>query len=76
MSFDTLLGELQAMFQYRRFKMTTRKKFKDRIWKRDEYVHEKIIMGNRVSIDGGEMLEYIVDGIPDNTPKSGTHSGV
>jgi len=71
MPFDVLLGELQAMFQHRQSRVTTRKIFEERVWKKDEtfheYVHEKIIMGNRVPIDGDEMLEYIVDGIPDDT---------
>jgi len=71
MPFDVLLGELRAMFQHRRSRVTTRKIFEERIWRKDEtfheYVHEKIIMGNRVPIDGDEMLEYIVDGISNDT---------
>lgn len=63
MSFDTLLGELRSMFQYRQSKLTMRKKFEERIWRRDEtfheYLHEKVIMGNRVPIDDDEMLECV-----------------
>jgi len=71
MPFDALLGELRAMFQHRQSRVTTRKMFEERVWRKDEtfheYVHEKIIKGNRVPIDGDEMLEYIIDGIPDDT---------
>lgn len=70
MSFDALLGELRSMFQHRQSKVALRKKFEDRMWKKEEtfheYVHEKIITGNRVPIDSDEMLEYIVEGIPDD----------
>lgn len=70
MSFDALLGELRSMFQHRQSKMALRKKFEDRMWKKEEtfheYVHEKIITGNRVPINNDEMLEYIVEGIPDD----------
>jgi len=53
--------------------LTTKKIFEERIWRKDEtfheYVHEKKvmrkIMGNRVPID--EMLEYIVNGISNDT---------
>jgi len=45
------------------------KKFEERKWKREEtfnnYVHEKVILGNRVPIDDDEISEYIIDGIPD-----------
>lgn len=48
-----------------------RKKFEDRVWRKDEsfheYVHEKIIICNRVPIDQDELIEHIVDGIPDTT---------
>lgn len=31
-----------------------------------EYVHEKVIMGNRVPIEASEIIDYIIDGIPDD----------
>ncbi|XP_014473085.1 PREDICTED: histone-lysine N-methyltransferase SETMAR-like, partial [Dinoponera quadriceps] len=71
MIFDTLIGELRKMFRHRQDKVTLRKKFKGRLRKRDEtfrkYVHEKIILGNRVPIAVDEMLNYVIDGISDNT---------
>lgn len=69
MPFDVLLNELRSTFQHRQTRVTMRKRFEERTWKKDEtfheYYHEKIIMGNRVPIDDDEMLEYIIDGIPD-----------
>lgn len=71
MTFDNLLDELKAMFYRRRNKIMTRKRFEERIWKHDEtfheYYHEKVILGNRVPIDDDEVLEYVIDGIPDDT---------
>ncbi|KYN02835.1 hypothetical protein ALC62_06341 [Cyphomyrmex costatus] len=71
MTFDHLLEELRAMFQRRQSKLEIRKKFEERVWKKDEtfhkYFHEKVILGNRVPISLDEMLEYAVDGIPDET---------
>jgi len=70
MTFDRLL-ELRAMFHRRQSKLVTRKKFEERVWKRDEtfheYYYEKVIMGNRVPVNNDEMLEYVIDGISDKT---------
>jgi len=29
-----------------------------------DYIHEKIIMTNRIFVSGDKILEYIIDGIP------------
>ncbi|KYN10024.1 hypothetical protein ALC57_17858 [Trachymyrmex cornetzi] len=55
------------MFFRRQSKLVTRKKFEERVWKKEEetfyeYFHEKVIMGNRVPINDDEMLEYVIDG--------------
>lgn len=68
-SLEALFLELKAMFDHRPSKITLRKKFEGRMWKKDEtfsdYVHQKIILGNTVPIDDeDEMAEYIIDGIP------------
>ncbi|KYN30157.1 hypothetical protein ALC57_00383 [Trachymyrmex cornetzi] len=69
MPFDMLLNELRSMFQHRQTKVIMRKRFEERSWKKDEtfhkYCREKVIMGNRVTVDDDEMLEYVIDGIPD-----------
>lgn len=70
MSFDALIDELRLMFRHRRSRMTIRRTFEARVWKKDEtfreYMHEKIIMGNHVPVEADEMIDYIIDGIPDN----------
>lgn len=66
---EQIIDKLRAMFQHRESRIVLRRKFESRVWKKDEsfheYVHEKIIMGNRVPIDQDELIEHIVDGIPD-----------
>lgn len=57
------------MYQCRESKLTMRRKFESRVWKKEEtfheYLHDKIIMGNRVPIDEDEVLDHIIDGISD-----------
>lgn len=68
-SVEALLYELRAMFDHRPSKVSLRKKFEERVWKKGEtfgeYVHQKIILGNLVPVDEEEVVEYIIDGIPD-----------
>lgn len=69
MSFERLLEELRTMFRHHESKLYLRKRFENRVWKKEEtfqeYTHDKIIMGNRVPIERDELLEYVIDGIPD-----------
>lgn len=66
---EALLCEIKTMFDHRPSRIVLRKKFEERMWKKGEtfsdYVHQKIILGNRVPIDEEELVEYIIDGIPD-----------
>lgn len=68
MPLEKLIGKLKTMFHHRESRVCV-KKFENRTWGKDEsfheYVHEKTIMGNRVPIDQGELIEYVMDGIPD-----------
>lgn len=68
-SVEALLCEIKTMFDHRPSRIVLRKKFEERVWKKGEtfsdYVHQKIILGNRVPIDEEELVEYIIDGIPD-----------
>ncbi|XP_011858668.1 PREDICTED: uncharacterized protein LOC105556196 [Vollenhovia emeryi] len=68
MTFDVLMSELRTMFGHRQSKITTRRRFGGRIWKKNEtfreYVHDKVIMGNRVPIAADEIIEHVIDGIP------------
>lgn len=46
-----------------------RRRFEERVWKRTEtfrdYVHEKTILANHLTMVDDEVLSYIIDGIPD-----------
>lgn len=68
-SLEALLLELKSMFHHRPSRMMLRRKFEERQWKKgetfSEYMHEKVILGNRIPIEEDEVVEYIVDGIPD-----------
>nr|XP_012145355.1 PREDICTED: uncharacterized protein LOC105663060 [Megachile rotundata] len=69
MTSDQLFAGLRGMFFHRPNKIALRRQFEDRVWKEDEtfhsYVHEKVIMGNRIAIDDDEIMGHIIDGIPD-----------
>lgn len=71
MTTDELFEEMRGMFWLRQNKLTLRKAFENRVWKEDEtfneYLHDKTIMGNRFSIDKEELLDYVIDGIPNET---------
>ena len=64
-----LLAEMKKMFDQRENKLKLRRQFEERVWKADEpfsvYLHEKIILGNRVSIDEEDVVDYLIDGIPE-----------
>lgn len=68
-SVEALLCELKTMFDHRPSKILLRKKFEERVWKKGEtfgeYVHQKIILGNLMPVDEEEVVEYIIDDIPD-----------
>ena len=65
---DMLLDGLKGMFYHRPNKIALRRRFEERIWKKNEvfhhYVHEKTIMANRIAIKDDDILGYIIDGIP------------
>lgn len=69
MDADSLLTEMGRMFDHRPNKLLLRKKFEERKWKSGEsfgdYHHDKIIMANNASIPEDEIIDYVIDGIPD-----------
>ncbi|KAK9304212.1 hypothetical protein QLX08_004372 [Tetragonisca angustula] len=69
MPLDELLGNLREMFYHPENVLVARRKFEARVWNREEpfseYLHEKVILGNRVPINEFEIIEYIIEGIPD-----------
>lgn len=68
MSIEQLV-EMKNTFRYKVSKMVLRKEFKERIWKRgdlfSEYLHAKVILANKVPVEEEEIIDYIVEGIPD-----------
>ncbi|KMQ89234.1 hypothetical protein RF55_11159 [Lasius niger] len=68
-----LLANLRSMFAHRSNKVAKRKLFENRIWKRGEafgdYLHDKIIMANQVPVDDSEIVDYVIEGIPDPSLK-------
>jgi len=69
MDADSLLGKMKKMFDHKPGKLIQRRKFEERKWKVGEtyrgYHHDKIILGNQLSLGEDELIEYIIDGIPD-----------
>lgn len=66
---DELLAEMRKMFHHESSKIWMRQQFERRTWRKDEtfneYMHQKVILGNRSKIMETEMIEYIIEGIPD-----------
>ncbi|RLU18894.1 hypothetical protein DMN91_009252 [Ooceraea biroi] len=68
MSLDDLLQEMENIFDQPLGRLNSRRKFEMRKWKKEEsfseYWHDKIILGNRISIQEDELVDYMVDSIP------------
>lgn len=68
MSLKDLMKEMEDIFDQPMGKLELRRRFEERVWRKEEsfseYWHDKIILGNRISIHEDEMVEYLVDGIP------------
>lgn len=68
-SIENLLKAMKEMFDLRQSKLSLRKKFEERTWRTNEsftsYYHDKIILANRVPIEDEEVVDYVIDGIPD-----------
>jgi hypothetical protein len=75
-----LLKELEAMYDQHADSMILHEEFRAREWRKDktfsDYMHEKIVLGNRVPIEEKQLLGYIIDGIPHWGLRSNTVSGV
>lgn len=69
MNIENLLGQMRVMFDHCPTKLALRREFEKRKWQSMEtfsaYFHDKIILGNRVPISNEEIVDYILDGIPD-----------
>ncbi|CAK9796365.1 Retrotransposon-derived protein PEG10 [Anthophora quadrimaculata] len=64
-----LLSEMKNMFDHRPSRLSFRKEFENRMWKGSEkfadYLHDKVILGNRVPTADDEIIDYLIDGISD-----------
>lgn len=69
MHVDSLLTELRGVFHFPLSRLIRRRQFEERTWKRNEtfqeYAHDKIILANRVPVDEEEIVDYLIEGIPD-----------
>lgn len=65
---EELLDKLREMYDVRPNKFELRKQFEARIWKITEsfsdYYHDKIVKANEISIADDELVDYIIEGIP------------
>lgn len=73
LNLDELLARMEAMYDRRESRLMSRKKFESKMWQRNEtftdYFHKKLILANKVPIDEAEIVDYIIDGIPDKAVK-------
>lgn len=64
-----ILKEMKSMFDHRPSKRELRKTFEYRKWQPNEkfydYYHDKVIKANKAQVPEDELLDYIIDGIPD-----------
>lgn len=66
--FDELLNQFCLTFGTKESKLEMRKKFEERKWKYEEnfvdYFNEKLMLSGKLSLAEDELVEYIIDGIP------------
>ncbi|XP_033217933.1 uncharacterized protein LOC117173458 isoform X2 [Belonocnema kinseyi] len=69
MSMEDLLKDMKQMFDHRPNRLERRRLFEERKWKFNEafceYYHKKLILANQVPVDDEEVVDYILDGMPD-----------
>ncbi|XP_026829998.1 serine/arginine-rich splicing factor RS2Z32-like [Ooceraea biroi] len=60
---------MSGIFDHRPNKLALRKEFENRLWRKDEsfcdYVFEKTTLANRITVDPEELIDLMIDGIPD-----------
>ncbi|XP_011873545.1 PREDICTED: uncharacterized protein LOC105565169, partial [Vollenhovia emeryi] len=64
-----LIDRMEKMFDYRPAKIELRRKFEKRHWRTDEpfsdYYYDKVILASKLSIDDDELIDCVIDGIPE-----------
>lgn len=69
MPVTVLISQMKRMFDHRPAKMELRRRFEKRIWRNEEsfsdYYYDKVILASRVPVDEDELVDLIIDGIPE-----------
>lgn len=69
-STHNILEEMKRIFSTKENKLMMRRNFEARKWKYNEpfvdYYNDKIMLSNNIGIDDDELIDPIIDGIPDN----------
>lgn len=64
------------MFCHRQSRLELKKMFENHTRRNEktfnEYIHDKVIMDNRVPVDKGELLDYVISGILDEALRNQT----
>ncbi|XP_067614353.1 uncharacterized protein [Eurosta solidaginis] len=67
MPFDKLLLEMRSLFEEKASKLMLKRKLEARRWL---IFHAKLILANRILIEEDELVEYLVEGIPNEALRS------
>lgn len=71
MTFDEFINEIGLMYRPKQSKIDLRKRFEARVWRKGEtfreYANDKVIMGNSIPVDVDDLLDYLIERIPDQT---------
>ncbi|XP_049310646.1 uncharacterized protein LOC125778139 [Bactrocera dorsalis] len=66
---DELISQMNQVFGSGENKVVLRRKFETRKWKSGErfieYFNDKVVLANQLQLGEEELVEYIIDGIPD-----------
>lgn len=64
-----LLNRMRVLFNQDNKRINLRKEFEERKWKSNEtfteYFYQKIIMANKIPVEENEIVDYLIEGIPD-----------
>lgn len=68
-----LLNRMRVLFNQDNKRINLRKEFEERKWKPNEtfteYFYQKIIMANKIPVEESEIVDYLIEGIPDSVIK-------
>ncbi|XP_044573330.1 uncharacterized protein LOC123257637 [Drosophila ananassae] len=74
---EELIAELISMFSDKVSKLEARRQFENRKWSSGEsfgsYVDDKVMLGQRISIEAEEMISRIIEGIPNQGLRNQAH---